>query len=252
MMNLDATISSPETLIQVRDLEAGYGKIKVLRGVTIDVKRGEIVAVIGPNGAGKSTLFQAIYGFVKPASGSIRLDGQPIDGRSPDDLLQQGVAYVPQQRTTFPDMTVEGNLRMGAYLVRDRRRVEDALQQAYSLFPRLYDRRNQFVRTMSGGEQRMIEIGRALMLTPRLLMLDEPSAGLAPVIARQIFAAIQTLHRDFDMTIALIEQNARLALEISHRSYVLEDGHNRVQGASADLLNLPEIQRVYLGGAAQP
>lgn len=235
-------------LLRAQDVEAGYGKITILRSINLEINEGEIVCIIGLNGAGKSTLFKTIYGFVTPRSGTIRLRNRDITGLAPEKMLEHGVAYVPQGRTTFPEMTVEENLELGMYIVNDQPRTRAAMQRVFDLFPRLGERHQQIVRTMSGGEQRMVEIGRALMLQPRLLLLDEPSAGLAPVINKQIFGAIRALNQDQGITVLMIEQNARLALDISHRGYVVEDGYNRFEGNSEALLDNLEIQRLYLGG----
>jgi len=238
-------------LLHIRDIEAGYGKISVLHGITMDVFSGEIVSIIGPNGAGKSTLFKAIFGFIRPQSGSILFDNQDITAQPPEKILKYQIAYVPQERTSFPDMTVEENLQMGMYVVGEGTRVRPAMQRVFELFPRLAERRRQTVKTMSGGEQRMVEIARALMPEPRLLLIDEPSAGLAPVINKQVFATIRKLNMDYGTTILMIEQNARQALEISHRGYVLEDGYNRFKGSSKSLLHNPDIQQMYLGGTTR-
>lgn len=240
--------SEDSVLLHIRDIEAGYGKISVLHGITLDVYPSEIVSIIGPNGAGKSTLFKAIFGFLMPNSGSVWFGKNDITALSPEKILKLGIAYVPQEHASFPDMTVEENLQMGMYIVGEGARVRPAMQRVFELFPRLAERRRQTVRTMSGGEQRMVEIARALMPEPRLLLIDEPSAGLAPVINKQVFGTIRKLNIDYGTTILMIEQNARQALEISHRGYVLEDGYNRFNGSSKSLLHNPEIQQMYLGG----
>jgi ABC-type branched-subunit amino acid transport system ATPase component len=245
-------VDSEDTpLLHILDIQAGYGKISVLHGVTLDVYLSEIVSIIGPNGAGKSTLFKAIFGFLTPHSGSVWFGKNDITALPPEKILKHEIAYVPQERTSFPDMTVEENLQMGMYVVGDRARVRPAMQRVFELFPRLAERRRQTVGTMSGGEQRMVEIARALMPEPRLLLIDEPSAGLAPVINKQVFATIRKLNMDYSTTILMIEQNARQALEISHRGYILEDGYNRFNGSSKSLLHNPEIQQMYLGGTAK-
>jgi ABC-type branched-subunit amino acid transport system ATPase component len=229
-------------LLHIQGIEAGYGKISVLHGITIDVYLGEIVSIIGPNGAGKSTLFKTIFGFIKPYSGSIWFKKDDITALTPEKILKYQIAYVPQERTSFPDMTVEENLQLGMYVVGEGARVRPAMQRVFELFPRLAERRRQIVRTMSGGEQRMVEIARALMPEP-------PSAGLAPVINKQVFGTIRKLNMDYGTTILMIEQNARQALEISHRGYVLEDGYTRFKGSSKSLLHNPDIQQMYLGGS---
>ncbi len=235
-------------LLRVRDVYAGYGKITILHGVNIDVHEGEIVCVIGPNGAGKSTAFKAVYGFVKPSAGRIWFGQHDITGFEPNDILHHGITFVPQGRSTFPQMTVEENLRLGMYIVDDEVRIQRAMERVFEMFPRLRERRKQMAGTMSGGEQRMLEIGRALMLEPKLLMLDEPSAGLAPLISKMVFSTVRRLNEEFGITVFMVEQNARQGLEISHRGYVLESGRNRFEGKGQDLLHSKVVQRMYLGG----
>ncbi len=234
--------------LRVRNISAGYGKIMILHGVTLDVHQGEIVCVIGPNGAGKSTAFKSVYGFVKPIRGQIFFGDQNITGMNPDKAIQHGIAYVPQGRSTFAQMTVDENLELGMYLVRDREQINAAKQRIYQLFPRLAERKKQHAGSMSGGEQRMLEIGRALMSEPKLLMLDEPSAGLAPVISKMVFGLVQELNQETGITILMVEQNARQGLAISHRGYVLESGRNRFEGTGQALLESDAVQRLYLGG----
>jgi ABC-type branched-subunit amino acid transport system ATPase component len=236
-------------LVRVRKLVAGYGSIMIIHDLNIDVHEGEIVCVIGPNGAGKSTVFKAVYGFITPRSGSVHFGDTDITGMTPGDILRQGITYVPQGRSTFPEMTVEENLKLGMYIVNDRRRIDNATERVLEMFPRLRERRTQLAGTMSGGEQRMLEIGRALMLDPKVLMLDEPSAGLAPLITKQVFTNVQRLNQDYGLTVFMIEQNARQGLSISHRGYVLELGKNRFQGTGEALLHSEQVQRMYLGGA---
>lgn len=236
-------------LLRVRNITAGYGKITILHGVSIDVHEGEIVCVIGPNGAGKSTAFKSVYGFVKPQTGSIHFGDVEITGHDPDRVIQQGITFVPQGRSTFPQMTVEENLELGMFLIRDRPRIKRAKERIYDMFPRLSERKMQLAGTMSGGEQRMLEIGRALMLEPRMIMLDEPSAGLAPLISKQVFSMVRDLNKEIGITVFMVEQNARQGLEISHRGYVLESGRNRFDGTGHDLIHSPAVQQLYLGGA---
>lgn len=243
-----ATPLNDSALLRVRNLTAGYGKITILRNVNIDVCGGEIVCVIGPNGAGKSTAFKCIYGFIKPTSGSIWFGDKPITGQEPNEILKLGAAFVPQGRSTFPQMTVEENLALGMFIDPDKVRLQQAMERIYEMFPRLAERRSQLAGTMSGGEQRMLEIGRALMLEPRLLLLDEPSAGLAPLISKQVFATIKRLNADYGITVFMVEQNARQGLSISHRGYVLENGRNRFEGTGQSLLKSEAVQRLYLGG----
>ncbi|HXG17369.1 MAG TPA: ABC transporter ATP-binding protein, partial [Calidithermus sp.] len=211
------------------------------------VETGEIVSIIGPNGAGKSTAFKAIMGFVRPRQGSIRFNGQEITGLPPHLVVRRGLAYVPQGRIVFPQMTVLENLEMGAYIERDRARVAAALERVYRLFPVLAERRRQRAGTMSGGEQQMVAIARALMTTPSLILLDEPSLGLAPKFVALIFDKLQEM-RAAGYTLVLVEQNAARALAIADRGYVLELGRNRFEGPGPRLLADPEVKRLYLGG----
>ena len=235
-------------LLSIRGLRAGYQDIDILKGVDLDVHAGEIVCVIGPNGAGKSTVFKAVYGLIGVRSGTVVFDGSEITGRRPQDVLGAGIAIVPQLRSVFPQMTVLENLEMGMYLERDAARIRERIAYVMDLFPRLAERRTQMAGTMSGGEQRMLEIGRSLMLEPKMVMMDEPSAGLAPGISRTIFENIGFLNREINLTVLMIEQNARQGLEASHRGYVLELGRNTYQGNARDLLDNQEVRRAFLGG----
>ena len=235
-------------LLSIRGLRAGYQDIDILKGVDLDVHAGEIVCVIGPNGAGKSTVFKAVYGLIGVRSGTVVFDGKEITGRRPQDVLGAGIAIVPQLRSVFPQMTVLENLELGMYLERDAARIRERIAYVMDLFPRLAERRTQMAGTMSGGEQRMLEIGRSLMLEPKMVMMDEPSAGLAPGISRTIFENIGFLNREINLTVLMIEQNARQGLEASHRGYVLELGRNTYQGRARDLLDNQEVRRAFLGG----
>ena len=235
-------------LLSIRGLRAGYQDVDILNGVDLDVNSGEIVCVIGPNGAGKSTVFKAVYGFVAARQGTVFFDGREITGFRPQDVLGVGISIVPQLRSVFPQMSVLENLEMGMYVERDQSRIRDRIEFVMELFPRLADRRSQMAGTMSGGEQRMLEIGRSLMLEPKMVMMDEPSAGLAPNISRSIFQTVQRLNREIDLTVLMIEQNARQGLEASHRGYVLELGRNTYQGNAQDLLDNREVRRAFLGG----
>ena len=235
-------------LLALRDVEAGYGSIQILHGVTLHVDAGEVVSVIGPNGAGKSTTFKVIMGFIDHLGGEIAFDGRSLVGQRPDGILGLGLGYVPQGRIVFATMTVRENLEMGAYLERDKARLQQSLERVYALFPRLYERRRQMAGTMSGGEQQMLAMGRALMMRPKMMMLDEPSLGLAPRFVDEVFDTIVELARG-GLTVMLVEQNAARALEISDRGYVLELGRNRFEGSGRTLLDNPEVQAMYLGGA---
>ena len=234
-------------LLVAQALRAGYGSIDILHGVSLEVRAGEIVSIIGPNGAGKSTAFKTIVGFLTPRAGRVMFNGEEITGLRPDLVLRRGLAYVPQGRIVFPQMTVLENLEMGAYIERDAGRVAAALERVYALFPVLADRRRQNAGTMSGGEQQMVAIARALMTSPRLIMLDEPSLGLAPKFVTLIFDRLVEMRRA-GFTLMLVEQNATRALGIADRGYVLELGNNRFEGPGPRLLADPEVKRLYLGG----
>ncbi|MGH7322819.1 MAG: ABC transporter ATP-binding protein [Candidatus Rokuibacteriota bacterium] len=234
-------------LLAVEEVHAGYGRIPILHGITLTVRSREVVSIIGPNGAGKSTAFKVIVGLLRPHQGQIRFGGDEITGSRPDEVLRRGLAYVPQGRIVFPQMTVLENLEMGAYVERDRGRTRSALERVYQLFPILRERHRQKAGTMSGGEQQMLAIGRALMTQPRLLLLDEPSLGLSPRFLGIIFDKIAEL-KAAGMTMMIVEQNAVKALSVSDRGYVLELGRNRFEGPGAALLTDPEVKRLYLGG----
>ncbi len=238
---------SGPTLLAVREIHAGYGRIPILQGVTLAVRPGEVVSIIGPNGAGKSTTFKVIVGFLKPERGEVVFDGGRITGLRPDEVLRRGLAYVPQGRIVFSQMTVLENLEMGAYIERDRGRIAAALERVFGLFPVLAERRRQKAGTLSGGEQQMLAIGRALMTQPRLLLLDEPSLGLSPKFLGIIFSKIAEL-KTAGMTMMIVEQNAVKALSVADRGYVLELGRNRFEGPGPALLADPEVKRLYLGG----
>ncbi|MEK6712054.1 MAG: ABC transporter ATP-binding protein [Nitrospinota bacterium] len=233
--------------LELRNVEAAYGRIQILHGVSLEVREREVVAVIGPNGAGKSTAFKIIMGFIRYLGGEIRFDGQDIVGLRPDQVLARGLGYVPQGRIVFNQMTVRENLEMGAYIERDKKKIRRSMQYVFSLFPRLEERQKQLAGTMSGGEQQMLAMGRALMTRPKMIMLDEPSLGLSPRFVTEVFDRIVALSKE-GLTIMLVEQNAARALDISHRAYVLELGRNRFEGTGQELLHNPEVKRMYLGG----
>jgi len=244
-----STIQNGRPLLEVQDIYAGYhADLDILSGVSLHVEPGEIVCVIGPNGAGKSTVFKALYGFLTVRQGRVLFDDRDITKIRPQDALKAGITIVPQLRSVFPQMSVYENLEMGMYLEPDKERVKEKIQYVYDLFPRLGERTAQMAGTMSGGEQRMLEIGRALMWDPKLVMMDEPSAGLAPVITKAIFAAIKRLNKEIGLTVLMIEQNARQGLEISDRGYVLELGKNSYEGTGQELLNDANVRRTFLGG----
>jgi branched-chain amino acid transport system ATP-binding protein len=227
-------------------VEAGYGDVTAVRAVSLEVRAGEIVALIGSNGAGKTTTLRAISGLLPLRGGRVELDGRPLSGLGSAAIVAAGVAHVPEGRQLFPTMTVLENLELGARTAEGRARRADTLARVYELFPRLSERRRQLAGTLSGGEQQMVAIGRALMARPRLLMLDEPSLGLAPVVVSSIFANLTAINRD-GLTILLVEQNVLRALRLSHRAYVLENGTITLAGSSATLLADARIKRAYLG-----
>jgi branched-chain amino acid transport system ATP-binding protein len=246
-MSLRLTLGATEPILQIEDLSSGYGNIQVLDDLSLHVDEGEIVTIIGPNGAGKSTVFKSIIGFCRIWSGAIRFRGEDITGTRTDRLLQKGLAYVPQGRIVFPHMTVLENLEMGGFLERDPDRIAASLEAVFTLFPRLAERKNQKAGTMSGGEQQMLAIGRGLMMDPHLVLLDEPSLGLAPKFVSFIFEKIAELS-SMGKTLVIVEQNAAKALSIANRGYVLELGENRYTDTGQGLLTNEEVKRLYLGG----
>jgi branched-chain amino acid transport system ATP-binding protein len=237
-------------LLTLRDVQAGYGSIQILHGVSLHVNEREVVSVIGPNGAGKSTTFKVIMGFITHLGGEIAFNGLSLIGQRPDRILALGLGYVPQGRVVFGPMTVRENLEMGAYLEPDRAKIKASMDYVFSLFPRLGERPRQLAGSMSGGEQQMLAMGRALMMRPKMMMLDEPSLGLSPRLVDEVFDKIVELARS-GLTMMLVEQNAARALEISDRGYVLELGRNRFEGAGRALLENPEVRTMYLGGEAR-
>lgn len=236
-----------EPLLRVTGLWAGYGELDILQGVSLEVRPGEVVCVLGPNGAGKSTVFRTIYGFVRARRGEIWFDSKETTNRSPQQMLAAGITIVPQLRSVFPEMTVEENLDLGLVLERDRERIRKRIEVVLEMFPVLEQRRKQLAGTLSGGEQRMLEIGRALLPEPKMLLLDEPSAGLAPRVVREVFGTLRRLNEELGLSVLMIEQNARQGLEASHRGYVLELGRNRFEGLASDLLGDPQVRRAFLG-----
>jgi branched-chain amino acid transport system ATP-binding protein len=234
-------------MLEIRDLVCGYGHVTALKGLTIDVREGQLVALVGANGAGKSTTLRAISGLVSPRSGAIRFAGRDIAGAEPRRILAEGIAHCPEGRRVFPQMTVSENLAMGAYLRRDRAAVAADLDRIYGEFPRLAERRDQAAGTLSGGEQQMLAIGRALMGRPKLVLFDEPSLGLAPNIVERMFAVIGAI-RDAGTTVLLVEQNAFAALELCDYAYLLETGRIVLEGRGQDLIADPHVRDAYLGG----
>jgi branched-chain amino acid transport system ATP-binding protein len=238
-------------LLEVSNLRAAYGSTRVLHGIEFVLEESSITALLGANGAGKTTTLRALCSMVQ-TSGEIRFDGRRIDGNATEDIVRLGIAHVPDGRGTFVNLSTEENLRLGAYLRKDKRAVKQDFERIYSYFPRLKERRYQQAGTLSGGEQQMLAIGRALMGEPRFLMLDEPSLGIAPRLINTIFEKIVEINRDRRISILLVEQNANLALEISSHAYVLETGSLSMAGASADLRANPQLKAAYLGGYTQP
>ncbi|MGH7903968.1 MAG: ABC transporter ATP-binding protein [Candidatus Dormibacteraceae bacterium] len=241
--------AAPESalpLLQVSGVDAFYGHVQALRGVTMDVRQGEVVALIGSNGAGKTTTLRTISGLIRPPAGTIHFGGRPIHTVAAEKVVQLGICQSPEGRRLFTRMTVQDNLLMGAYTRRDRAGIRTDVDRVYELFPRLKERSSQIAGTLSGGEQQMLAIGRALMSKPKLLMLDEPSLGLAPILVETIFQIIQEINSR-GTTILLVEQNAHQALSVADRGYVLETGSIVREGAGKELLESPDVQRAYLG-----
>ena len=234
-------------MLKIENLQVHYGGIQALRGISLEVPDGRIVTLIGANGAGKSTTLRSITGLVKASGGSVQWDGQELLGKSIDKIISTGIAMSPEGRRVFPDMTVLENLKIGAYLRRDKAEIEKDIQWVYSLFPRLEERSWQLAGTLSGGEQQMLAMGRALMSNASMLMLDEPSMGLSPLLVQEIFDIIQNIHKE-GMTILLVEQNAQMALSVADRAYVLETGRVVMDGTGAELLTNERVRSAYLGG----
>ena len=235
-------------MLEVHNLSVQYGAITALHGISLTVPAGSIVTLIGGNGAGKTTTLRAISGMVKPTSGRILFDGQDITGWAPHEIVRRGLAHSPEGRLVFANLTVMENLQMGAYLQRDSQWIASELEYVFGMFPRLQERREQHAGTLSGGEQQMLAIGRALMSRPRFLMLDEPSLGIAPLLVKEIFARLVELNRERLLPILLVEQNAHLALEVSTHGYVLETGRVLLSYRSSVLRDSPEVRSAYLGG----
>mgnify|MGYP000668872104 FL=1 len=234
-------------MLEIKDLNVHFGVIHALKGISLTVNDGEIVTLIGANGAGKTTTLRTISGLKKPTSGSILLDGKDITHTSPRDRVKMGMSQVPEGRRVFPDMTVLENLELGAYLRRDRAGIAEDLKMVYERFPRLADRKRQAAGTLSGGEQQMLAMGRALMSRPKILFLDEPSMGLAPLLVQEIFDIIQDINKS-GTTVLLVEQNASMALQIANRAYVMETGSIVLSGTGEELSHSDDIKKAYLGG----
>jgi branched-chain amino acid transport system ATP-binding protein len=233
-------------LLKVSDVKVGYGGIQAVKGVSLQVREGELVSLIGSNGAGKTTTMKAITGLLPLGGGHIELAGKPIDGQGPWDLVQQGLAMVPEGRGVFTRMTIVENLQMGAYIRDDNAAIAEDIERVFTTFPRLKERRDQLAGTMSGGEQQMLAMGRALMCRPKVLLLDEPSMGLSPIMVDKIFEVIQEVSAQ-GVTILLVEQNASRALQIADRGYVMESGLITLSGNAHDMLHDPKVREAYLG-----
>lgn len=234
-------------MLEIENLVVNYGAIKAIKGINVEVKQGEIVTLIGANGAGKSTILRAISSILKPASGKILFDGKDIAGMPPHKIVELGVSQAPEGRMIFSNLTVQENLDMGAYTRKDKDNIKYDLELIFKLFPRLQERLKQPGGTLSGGEQQMLAISRALMSKPKLLLLDEPSLGIAPILVKQIFEKIKALKEATGLTILLVEQNANLALSISNYAYVLETGDIKLEGEAKELASNPEVRKAYLG-----
>ena len=233
-------------MLELKSVDAGYGSFQALFGVSLEVKAGEAVGVIGPNGAGKTTLMRAISGLIRPNKGSITMQGTDVLATPPHRIVSLGVAHVPENRRLFPKLTVNDNLKMGAYMRDARARYAERLEFVFDLFPRLKERRHQMAGTMSGGEQQMCAIGRALMSSPKLLLLDEPSAGLAPVVVQQVFELVNRI-RTSGLTVLIVEQNVQQVLRVVDRAYLLEAGSIRASGTSAEIMRTDIVKQAYLG-----
>ncbi|MFE8696672.1 ABC transporter ATP-binding protein [Cytobacillus sp. FJAT-53684] len=234
-------------MLNVDQMNVYYGNIHALKGVSLEVNEGEIVTLIGANGAGKSTLLKTLSGLLKPKNGTIQYLGSSIAGKPAQEIVKSGISHVPEGRRVFANMTVEENLELGAFLRKDKKEIQKDIEKVYKTFPRLLERRKQLSGTLSGGEQQMLAMGRAIMAKPKLLLLDEPSMGLAPLMVKTIFQIIEDINRD-GTTILLVEQNAHMALSIANRAYVIETGRVIVSGTAAELQASEEIKNAYLGG----
>ncbi|TCT11137.1 amino acid/amide ABC transporter ATP-binding protein 2 (HAAT family) [Paralcaligenes ureilyticus] len=236
-----------EAMLTVKDLNVAYGGVQAVRGISLEVRAGEITALLGANGAGKSSTLLAIVGSVKPGSGRVTFEGQDITAQPPEALIKKGIAMIPEGARVFARQSVEQNLHLGAYIVRDQAVYRQRLQQVYALFPRLQERREQLAGTMSGGERQMLAIGRALMSGPRLLLIDEPSLGLSPLLVEQVFDALAELNRQHGLSVLLVEQNMAQALEVAARAYVMQSGRIAIEGTAAELAASDEVRKAYLG-----
>lgn len=234
-------------MLKIENINVSYGDVQVLKDVSMDLQEGELLAVIGANGAGKTTLLRTISGLLRPSEGSITFLGENISGMDPDKIVAKGIIHVPEGRMLFPDMNVRENLDMGAFLVKSKQVTEERLESVYSLFPRLKERESQLAGTLSGGEQQMLAIGRGLMSGPKLIMLDEPSLGLAPKYVQTIFEMTTHVNETMGVTVLLVEQNVRQSCEVSNRAFVLETGRIALHGSGKEMLQNEHVRRAYLG-----
>jgi ABC-type branched-subunit amino acid transport system ATPase component len=237
-------------LLEVSDIEVAYARYSylVLKGVSFKISEGQIVSLIGPNGAGKSTALRSIFGLLRPKKGKVVYKGEDITGKSPLEILKKGIAFVFQESSVFPSMSVYENLEMGAFIQDDKKLFEENVERVYSLFPVLKDKENKRAGTLSGGQRRMLEVGRAMILNPELLLVDEPSVGLSPKLMGMVFEKLIEINRKNNITIIMVEQNAKQALEISDYAYLLVDGKNRTEGTGEEILENTDVRRLYLGG----
>lgn len=233
------------TILKLENISGGYGEANILHDISMEIEAGEIVVVIGPNGAGKSTAMKAVFGLLRLSEGSVWLDGEDITGMEPAQVVEKGVCYVPQTNNVFPTLSVQENLEMGAYIRKDDYRPR--LREIYEMFPPLAEKKKQQAGQLSGGQRQMVAMGKALMLEPKILMLDEPTAGLSPIYRNEIFQIVHQINTT-GVPILMVEQNAKQSLTVANRGYVLVDGQNRTTGKGIDLLNDPEIARMFLGG----
>lgn len=234
-------------MLKVEDVHVYYGAIHAIKGISLEVPQGQIVTLIGANGAGKTTTLNTICGLIKPKSGKVYFEGKDITGMATPEIVRMGLTQVPEGRRIFANMPIYENLELGAYLKKDKKEIAESMERVYKKFPRLLERKNQLAGSLSGGEQQMLAMGRALMSKPRLLLLDEPSMGLSPILVKEIFSIIKELNEQ-GTTILLVEQNAKMALSIAHKGYVVETGRIVLSGDAKELLESPEIKKAYLGG----
>lgn len=239
-------------MLEVSDLVSGYGKSEVLRGISLKIMKGQIVTIIGPNGAGKTTLFRTILGLLPVRKGTVLFENEDLSKLPPIARIQRGIALVPQGRAVFPDLSVLENMEMGAYTISNKKQIQETMGECYHLFPVLRERKKQRAGTLSGGEQQMLVIARALMSKPRFVMLDEPSLGISPRLVKEIFKTIDLINKTTDTTICLVEQNANIALKHGHFGYVMEGGQIRMSGSTQELMNDERVKHAYLGKRENP